>query len=410
MTNPFKVLAISLIPNFLIDDVALSLKLLLSPWNYSNHKWEEELKISLQKYLDRKYVFLFDSGRTAEYFLLKSMGISRGDEVIIQAFTCVAVPNSIIWLGAKPVYVDIDDTLNIDVAKLECAIISRTKAVIVQHTFGTPANIERIKEICRKKGIKLIEDAAHGFGNIYKGEKIGTWGEAAFFSFGRDKVISGIWGGAVATDNDAIARSMDELLQKVPHRGSFWVARQLVYPGIVYLVINTYGFLGMGKLIHKLALSCGILPRVLTREEKNAVAPNKFYQGLPGALAAMILNQYVKLSLIIEHRRQLARNYARLLGTKFDDISSYLRYSIFVDEPNKLREFAAKRNIFLGDWYDGVVAPKGVDLEGVGYVAGSCPKAEEYTRKIVNLPTSPNLTMDDVQRVVSLVKIWKLKK
>ena len=112
MSNPFKVIAISLLPN--------------SSWK--DFFWKNTPTPN--------NMVLFESGRVAQYFLLKALGIGQGDEVIIQAFTCVAVPNSIIWTGAKPIYVDIDESLNMDPKKLEKLINKKTKAVIWQSTFG----------------------------------------------------------------------------------------------------------------------------------------------------------------------------------------------------------------------------------------------------------------------------------
>ncbi len=87
----------------------------------------------------------------------------------MQAFTCNAVSNPIFWAGAKPIYVDIDETYNMDPADLKNKISSKTKAVIVQHTFGVPAQIEKIQEICKKNKLILIEDMAHALGSKYQG-------------------------------------------------------------------------------------------------------------------------------------------------------------------------------------------------------------------------------------------------
>ena len=120
--------------------------------------------------------------------------IGEGDEVLVQAFTCVAVPNSVLWAQATPVYADIDATLNIDPIDVEKKITNRTKAIIVQHTFGIPADMDALVALAKKHNILLIEDCAHSLGATYKGKKVGTFGDAAFFSFGRDKVVSSVFG------------------------------------------------------------------------------------------------------------------------------------------------------------------------------------------------------------------------
>lgn len=110
MSNPFKPITISLLPNFSFSDVLMSKWLLIQPWKYHNPKAEEELMEKIKIELGVKHCLLFESGRAAEYFLLRALGIRTNDEVIIQAFTCVAVPNSILWNDATP-FIVISTTL-----------------------------------------------------------------------------------------------------------------------------------------------------------------------------------------------------------------------------------------------------------------------------------------------------------
>lgn len=408
--NPFKPISISLIPNYSLGDVVLALRLLLQPWRYLDAEWKKQLHDNLRSYLDRRYVFLFESGRAAEYFLLRALGVGPGDEVIIQAFTCLAVPAAIIWTGAKPIFVDIDRTLNLNAAELEEAITSRTKAVIVQHTLGYPADLEKIGKICGQRGLVLIEDCAHGLGNVYKRKKLGNQTLASFFSFGRDKVVSSIWGGAVSTDNEDMAKRLEELSLILPEHKHWWVAKQLLYPALIYLILNLYTFLYLGKILHSMLHQLGVLSRVLTSEEKSIKKPTVFYREMPGALAILAAKQLQKLPEFIRRRRCLAKFYSESLGEDYFPEHSYLRYSTLVADPEKLRLFTASSNVFLGDWYDSVVAPKGVDLEKVGYQPGYCPVAERMCRQIVNLPTNPNLSLAEAGEVVTMMKLWKSKK
>jgi len=120
------------------------------------------------------HIYTFFKGRVALYAILKAMGISSNDEVIVPGFTCVVVPNAIMYALAKPVYVDIDKKdYNIDVDKIEEKITKNTKVIIAQHTFGIPANMDRIVEICKRYKLYLIEDACHALGSTYKGK--GAW-------------------------------------------------------------------------------------------------------------------------------------------------------------------------------------------------------------------------------------------
>ncbi len=128
-----------------------------------------------------KYFF---KGRVALYAILKAMEIQSGDEVILPGFTRVVVPNAIIYLNGRPVYVDIDKkTYNIDVTKIEEKIKYRTKAIVAQHTFGIPAEMDKISEIAKKYNLYVIEDACHAIGSKYKGKEVGPFSDAAFFSY-----------------------------------------------------------------------------------------------------------------------------------------------------------------------------------------------------------------------------------
>ncbi len=412
MKQSAKPIFISLIPNFSIEDIKLSLKLFFQPWKYQTQAWERELQDKLSTYLDSPHVFLYDSGRSAEYFLLKALGIGSGDEVIIQAFTCVAVPNSIIWAGARPVYADIDGTLNLDPSGLEGHITPHTKAVIVQHTFGTSANLERIEAICKKHKILLLEDCAHALGGTYQGKKLGTIGDAAFFSFGRDKAISGIWGGAIMTKDSALADRLARDLEILPRHGGLWTAKQLIYAPLMWVVVHTYTFFGVGKFLHFFLRTIGLFSAALTHAEKQGRKPRALYAGIAPPLAKLISLQLDRLEAFVHHRRFLAKYYAQHLKAPYDPSSTYLRYSVFSPEASKILGIATQSDIFLGDWYTTVVGPDTANLEKAGYILGSCPRAEEVSTKVINLPTHPNVSLEDAVHIVELFNEhqWKLER
>ena len=190
-----KPIAISLAPNQDKDDVIQTIKIILKPQFWIKGDSVKKIEDWFKEYFHVNTAVSFNSGRSALYAILKSLNIGYGDEVIVQAFSCVAVANSVIWSGAKPVYVDSDQNLNISTNLLEQHITPNTKAIIVQHTFGIPADIILIKKIAHKYNLILIEDCAHSLGATFQDRKIGTFGDFTFFSFGRDKVISSVFGG-----------------------------------------------------------------------------------------------------------------------------------------------------------------------------------------------------------------------
>src|ERR1022692_1606882 len=141
----------------------------------------------------------FLRGRIAMCAILKALGIGRGDEVIIQAFTCVAVPCPVLATGAEPVFADIDaSTFNLDPSSVEERITARTRAIVVQHTFGIPADMDSILRIARSRGIYVIEDCCHTLASSYRGARVGTLGDAAFSAYRWGKpLVLGIGGTAI---------------------------------------------------------------------------------------------------------------------------------------------------------------------------------------------------------------------
>src|SRR5690349_19370690 len=123
-------------PNTEMSDAFLSLQTILSPWSYRNGDYTVKITQWLMRFFSTKYIFLFNSGRGSLYAVLKAAGVKEKDEVILQAFTCVAVVDAIIATGAKPIYADISTHLTLDKNDVAKKISPKTKAIIFQHTFG----------------------------------------------------------------------------------------------------------------------------------------------------------------------------------------------------------------------------------------------------------------------------------
>ena len=234
----FTPIATALLPNAEQDDVFAALNLLL-PWN--RDKWLAgkelgELEETFKKYFNAKQAVSFSSARSGFYAILKGItevyGIKPEEsEVLIQAYTTIAIPNAIKWAGFKPVYVDIkEDTFNIDPDKIEEKITPRTKILLAQHTFGIPAQMDKIAEIAKMRKLILIEDCAHSLGAEFKGKRIGTFGEAAFFSFGRDKIISSTSGGIAIANNENLAEKLKNFRDSLPLPPKKWIFQQLMHP------------------------------------------------------------------------------------------------------------------------------------------------------------------------------------
>lgn len=380
----------SLSPNVQSDDVFFAFKTLLNPG-----KWKHgEALAGVREWFGKRYgaeIALFSSGRVALYAILKSFGIGVGDEVIVQAFTCVAVPNSILWVGAMPVYADIDDTYNIDPKLFEKNITKKTKAVIVQHTFGIAANVSEISRIARKHGILLIEDFAHSLGMPIRGD-------AAFFSFGRDKVISSVWGGGaiISLKFKTQNSKLKSIEQKLPKPSSFWIFQQLLHPIAFSFILMLYDVI-IGKILLFLLQKFGLLSIPVYPEEKRGGRPSELFVKYPNALAVLALSQLKKHDQFNRVRKEIAAFYAQ---KSVDGI--YLRYPMLVSNPKKIIDNAKKHGVLLGNWYHNTIDPVGVDFDAIDYKPGSCPKAENVARHIINLPTL--ITLREAQYVKEQIK------
>ncbi len=170
----------------------------------------QALEREIADYCGVKHALGLSSGTDALHLALRAAGIGAGDEVITTSFTFIATAEAIAYVGARPVFVDIDPrTMNLDPALVEAAVTERTRAVLPVHLFGRPADLDPILEVCNRFGLKLIEDCAQAFGAEYRGKKVGTIGDFGCFSFFPSKNL-GCYGdgGMVVTNDDDLAEQV----------------------------------------------------------------------------------------------------------------------------------------------------------------------------------------------------------
>jgi dTDP-4-amino-4,6-dideoxygalactose transaminase len=171
-----------------------------------------ELECILASYLNVKNVVMASNGTATLLLILKALGIGENDEVIVPAFSYIATANVVELVGAKPVFVDIDiETFNINKSHIEENITNQTKAIIIVHEFGLPADAIAIREICEAKGIHMIEDAACALGAKQGDIFAGNFGIAGSFSFHPRKAITSGEGGAIVTNDDILASKLRAL-------------------------------------------------------------------------------------------------------------------------------------------------------------------------------------------------------
>ena len=438
----FKPISISLSPNTEKDDIWLALRLLFRPWCWRKEQLEDgpltALEEEFEKYLGVKSAISFNSGRSAFLAILNCLELEKESEVLLQAFTCNAAVNPIIWSGLKPIFVDCDEkTFNIDIEDLKRKITPKSEVVMVQHTFGLPADLDEILEICRQNNLILIEDCAHSLGAEYGSRaerenhpapslegagsttfqprfasgKVGTFGKAAFFSFSRDKVISSVYGGMAVTDDEELAKKLKEYQEKIGSPSYFWIFQQLLHPILMnWLILPTYKILGKYLLI--LFQWLQILSKALHWKEKRGKKPGYFPKRLPNALACLALNQFKKLERFNNHRKEIADfYYNELKGTSFELPQNlenrkqiFLRFTIKHLKARQIIEKAWQKNLLIGDWYDKVIAPHDTKLEKMQYLLGSCPKAEKLSKETFNLPTHINISQKEAKKIIDFLK------
>ncbi|MEK7085065.1 MAG: DegT/DnrJ/EryC1/StrS family aminotransferase, partial [Patescibacteria group bacterium] len=353
------------------------------------------------------------SCRGALFAILKSFGIGEEDEVIVQAYTCVAVPNAVLWAGARPIYADIDlKTFNMAPEDFAKKISPKTRAIIVQHTFGIPADMEKIMEIARANNILVIEDLAHALGARYHGKLLGTFGDAAFLSFGRDKILSSVFGGAAVIHDTKFAGELEQFWQSLSYPSFFWILQQLAHPIFLASAKSLYGVFGIGRFALASARRLKLISKAVYPEEKEGGMPSFAVRKMPEALAMLALAQFKKLSRFNAHRCEIAALYREELAAIPAHTSKpypnsepvYLRFPLRIDGADEIIRAARNNATQLGDWYNTPIAPRGVNFIKVFYRGGSCPNAEQAARESVNLPTHINLGERDVQTIVAFLK------
>ena len=175
--------------------------------HWKAREFEEEIR----KFTGAAYAHAVSSGSTAVATMLAASGIGHGDEVIVPPFTFVAPVEAVFLAGGLPIFAELDETLCLSAQGIEEAITPRTKAVLLVHMCGAPADMKGIMEVCKKHNLVLLEDAGQALGATYNGKSVGLFGRAGSFSFDYFKIATCGEGGAVITDNAEVYGYMDQV-------------------------------------------------------------------------------------------------------------------------------------------------------------------------------------------------------
>lgn len=191
------------------NEIDLVTRCVESGWVSSLGEYIGEFETQFSSFTEAKYGVSVFNGTVALHLALVALGIKEGDEVIVPSLTFIATANSVLYTGATPIFVDSEmETWNMDPEDIERKITSKTKAIIVVHLYGHPAQMDKIKKIAKKHNLFIIEDAAESHGAEYKGRKVGSIGTVGCFSFYGNKIITTGEGGIAVTNNKKLAESM----------------------------------------------------------------------------------------------------------------------------------------------------------------------------------------------------------
>lgn len=306
----------------------------------------------------------FNSGTSALHVAMLLLGVGPGDEVITTPFTFVATSWAISYVGAKPVYVDIDEaTFNLDPKLTESAITPRTKAILPVHLYGHPFDMDAILAVCRKHKLPLVEDAAQAHGAKYKGKIVGTAGAISCFSFYPGKNLGACGeGGALVTNNDAFDRRARALRE---HGSS-------------------------------------------VRYYHDEIGYNYRMEGFQGATLGVKLKHLAKWTA---ERRRVAHRYHELLSDTPLQVpreaawaeSAYHLYVVRHPRRDELKKHLEANGVGCALHY-----PLPLHLQkcyaSLGHKPGDFPVAEKAARECLSLPIFPELTDQQIQRVAEVIR------
>lgn len=383
---------------------------------YSDASIVHEFEHDFAHATGRQHAIAFGAGRVALYAILRASGIQAGDEVILPGFTCVVVPNAVVYAGAIPIYVDVEpESWCINPAQVAATITPRTKAIIAQHTFGAFADVVGLRALAREHNLLLIEDCAHALGGRYQGTQAGSVGHASYFTTEQSKLISTIMGGVAVTDDSQLAEQLRAQQVSAISPSQLETARLALKLIAQYILANPWNYAWGKRLIRILEQRLGASTTVA---EIQGSMPGRFVRAMSPFQAAIGLQQLQTLSKNLGWRREIATAYRQILkeyGLQTNDTygatsePAYIRYAFLVDKREAWQWAFRDIGVELGEWFNDPIHPKGSCHRAAHYYSGTCPTAEFLADHVVNLPTHMNVNKTDVHRIGIAVRQMQLK-
>ena len=361
-------------PSFNQETIDAVSEVLRSGWVTSGPKLAE-FEASLSTYFGGRPVRCFANGTATMKIALQVAGIGEGDEVITTPISWVATSNVILSVGAKPVFVDIDPvTRNIDLSKVSTAITSKTRAIMPVYLAGLPVDMDQLYALAKQHDLRVIEDAAQAFGSLWKGKKIGSFGDLVSFSFQANKNLTTVEGGCLVLNNADEAK----LAEKFRLQG-------LTRQGMDGMDVDVLG--GKDNLTDvNAAIGLEQLKQLPSYQARRTALAKQYFEVIRSELNTSGLN-HVKLELPVEN---------------FTDSNWHMFQVVLpLDQLNTDRSqvMSELKDLGIGT---GVHYPAitGFTLyKNQGYKTSDTPIAERIGKSILTLPLFPAMGDEDIGRI-----------
>ena len=346
-------------------------------WISSAGEFITQFENKFAEFCGVKYGVSCSNGTTALHLAIETFGIGKGDEIITPTFSMAASTNAILYAGAKPVFIDSElDTWNMDVHKIEEKITSKTKAIMVVHTYGHPVDMDKVNDIAKRHQLFVIEDAAEAHGAEYKGRKIGSLSDVACFSFYANKIITSGEGGMIVTNNEAWAERAKKL------RNHFFGEPRFLHQeiGYNYRLTNLQAAIGLAQLEK--------IDELVEARRHNAYLYNYLLKNVPGITLppekSWAKNVYWMYGILIDQQKFGLTMKQLIAELKKKSIDTRTFFIGMHKQPAYLKESKNGREHF----------PDGT----------SCPAAEILERDGFYLPSSSHLTVEQIEYITDIIK------
>lgn len=370
---------------------------------------EKNFKKSIQKVLVNDNIYFYWKGRVALYALLKAMKVGEGDEVILPGYTCVVVPNAIKYLGAKPIYIDVDKhTMNPSLQHFEDAITPKTKVLIAQNTFGLSTQVDEIAEMAKGKGIYSIEDCTHGFGGTFKGKPNGSYCDAAFFSTQWNKPFSTGIGGFATVNNVGLINELEKVNRSLIKPT---IKESMVLSALLFArdnVLSPSNYWQLRSLYRWLSKNNLVVGSSEGQELISVEMPTGYFKSMGNVQFKKGVKNVLGIDKLLAKRKRNAEIYTGFLVKEkkyhvekaLHQNHSFLKYPILVKTRKVFENKAISAKIDLGDWFCTPLYPVEKNLKLWELDIDNIPVANNLSKQIVNLPTDT----DEPLKVIEFLK------